>query len=111
MLFMGESSKESGGPVMERLKCQKKEENIVAGETVRRNQVKEWHKFSFPTHSAQPLGTLPLNGYPSRRMAFPKHSLKFRNGPYRSNKGNPCPLLAAVHAFCAVLILPSPETP
>lgn len=109
MLFMDESSEDSGGlePVMERLKCQKKEENTVAGEELKRNQAKEQLEFSCPTHSAQSLDILPLNGHPSRRMAFPKHSLQFRNGPYRSNKANPCPLLAtAVHSFCAVLILP-----
>lgn len=114
MLFKDESSKESGGlePVMKRLKCQKKEENTVGGELVERNQVNEQLKFSCPTHCPQSLDILPQNGRPSRRMAFPKHSLKFRNGPYRSNETNPCPLLsAAVHVSCALLILPAPETP
>lgn len=42
------SSKESGGlgPVMERLKCQKKEENTGAGEEVKRNQTNEQLNFS-----------------------------------------------------------------
>lgn len=67
MLLMDESRKASGGlgPVMERFKCQKKEKNTMAGEVVKRKQANEQPKFSCPTHSAQSLDILPLNGIPA----------------------------------------------
>lgn len=110
MMFRDEGSNISGGlgSVMKRPRngCQRKE-NIAAGDTVKGDSAKEWLEFSCLTHSAQSQGSLPLNEWHSRKMAFPKYSLQFRNGPNRSNKANPCPLLAVtLHGFCAVLNFP-----
>lgn len=72
MLLMDESRKASGGlgPVMERFKCQKKEENTMAGEVVKRKQANEQPKFflSYPFCSVP--GHPASEWDPSRRMAF-----------------------------------------
>lgn len=76
MLFRDEGSKASSdlGPVLRKPRngCQKREENVEAGEAVKRDRTREWLKFSCPTHSAQSQDSLPLNECRSRRMVFPK---------------------------------------